>query len=300
MTMNKGKETAFTVLSSYSFLLPALILFGIFNVYTFLDLLRLSFMKSNGLPGCTETYIGLRNYIDLFKDKIWWDSVGRAVFLTFLALTLQNFVALVLALFIDRGIRGETVYKVLFFLPPVLSGIVIGLIWEWIFNGDFGLLNHWLRLFHLEKFCRAWLADPKTALYSIAVVHMWRGFGWGFVILLAGLQNIDRELYEAADVDGATWWPKFVHITVPMMMPVFILVSVLTILGTMQIYDLIVSTTKGGPGYHTEVPITQILYSMTGSLKFGYASAQGIVFGIILLFVSLTQIKVSNRLKKNY
>ncbi|MBN2144639.1 MAG: sugar ABC transporter permease [Candidatus Aureabacteria bacterium] len=295
--MNKTK--IYSLLTSYSFIVPALILFAIFNIYTFFDLFRLSFMKSNGLAGSIETFVGLQNYIEIFKDKVWWESVGRAAYITFLALTLQNFVALILALFVDRGIRGETIYKVIFFLPPVLSGIVIGLIWEWIFDGNYGLLNHWLTLFHMEKFCRAWLADPKTALYAIAFIHMWRGFGWGFVIFLAGLQNIDRELYEAADVDGATWWPKFVHITLPLMVPVFVIVSILTILGTMQIYDLIVSTTKGGPGYHTEVPITRIIYSMTGSLNFGYASSQAIVFGVILLIVSMTQIFVSNRLKKN-
>lgn len=282
--------------TNFSFVIPALILFSIFNVYTFVNLFRLSLMDTNGLPGSTEVFVGLQNYYEIFKDRHWWDSVGRAGFITFLALTIQNFVALALALFVNRGIRGESAYKVIFFLPPILSGIVIGLIWEWIYNGDFGLLNYWLNMVNLGHFSRAWLADPDTALYAVAFIHMWKGFGWGFVIILAGLQSIDGELYEAAEVDGATWWEKFKSITTPLMIPIFVLVVILTILGTMQIYDIIYSTTRGGPGYHTEVPITRIMHSMD-SQKYGYASAQGMVFGIILLIVSIVQIKLSNRYK---
>ena len=144
----------------------------------------------------------------------------------------------------------------------------------------------------------AWLSHPATALRAVAIVHMWRGFGWGFIILLAGLQGIDTQLYEAAEVDGAGSWHKFVNITCPLMIPVFILVSILTILGTMQIYDLIVSTTGGGPGYHTEVPITRILSSMQGEGRFGYACARGLVFGAMLLFLSMIQIKISKRMQK--
>jgi ABC-type sugar transport system permease subunit len=140
---------------------------------------------------------------------------------------------------------------------------------------------------------RAWLSDPKTALVSVAVIHMWKGFGWGFVILLAGLQAIPRELNEAAHVDGAGEWRIFSRITVPLMLPVFFLVSVLTVLGTMQIFDIIISTTNGGPGYHTEVPITRILSAMVGSSRFGYACSLGILFGLILLAVSLVQMRLS-------
>ena len=145
----------------------------------------------------------------------------------------------------------------------------------------------------------AWLANPNTALYSVAIIHMWRGFGWGFIIILAGLQNIDTQLYEAAEVDGAESWHKFVHITFPLMIPVFILVSILTILGTMQIYDLIVSMTNGGPEYYTEVPITRILASMQGENRFGYACARGVVFGGMLLILSMMQIKISKHMQKN-
>ncbi|MBI3315593.1 MAG: sugar ABC transporter permease, partial [Candidatus Omnitrophica bacterium] len=135
-------------------------------------------------------------------------------------------------------------------------------------------------------------------LFAVAVIHMWKGFGWGFVILLAGLQSIPRELYEAARVDGASGWVIFKNVTVPLMIPVFILVSILTILGTMQIFDIIVATTGGGPGYHTEVAVTRIVKTMIDSSKFGYASAMGVIFGLILLVISMVQIKVSKMMRQ--
>src|SRR5438045_2509027 len=154
-------------------------------------------------------------------------------------------------------------------------------------------LSHALACFGLGHLAHAWLAEPSTALVSVAVIHMWKGFGWGFVILLAGLQAIPRELNEAAHVDGANEWQIFRKITVPLMLPVFFLVSILTVLGTMQIYDIIAATTNGGPGYHTEVPITRILAAMVGSSRFGYACALGILFGLILLAISMVQLRIS-------
>jgi ABC-type sugar transport system permease subunit len=189
-------------------------------------------------------------------------------------------------------------YRVIFFLPPVLSGIVVGLIWNWIFNGNYGLLNHWLNNIGLGDLSRSWLSDPKTALTCVAVIHMWKGFGWGFIILLAGLQNIPRTLYEAARIDGASYWDIFIKITTPLMLPVFVLVMILTVLGTMQIYDIIVSTTGGGPGYHTEVPVSRIIARMLYSSQFGYACAMGLVFGAVLVMLSIAQMNISKIMKR--
>ena len=222
----------------------------------------------------------------------------NAFVVTLLALTAQNFLALLLAFLCDRDIRGGNVYRVIFYLPPVLSGIVVGLIWNWIYDGNYGLLNHFLNFIGLVDLARAWLSDARTALVGVAVIHMWKGFGWGFVILLAGLQSIPRDLYEAARVDGANVWTVFKKITVPLMIPVFILVSILTILGTMQIFDIIIATTGGGPGYHTEVPITRIVAMMIGASRFGYACAMGVMFGLILLAVSMIQIRVSKMMRQ--
>jgi ABC-type sugar transport system permease subunit len=279
--------------TTYLFILPAVLLFVVFSVYPFLKVLQLSVMDWDGISAAAK-WVGLGNFrMALFEDPSWWISIRNAAVITLLALTLQNTLALLLALIVDRDIRGKNFYRVVFYLPPVLSGIVVGLVWNWIFDGSHGLLNYALQQCGLAHWARAWLADPKTALYSVAVVHMWKGFGWGFIILLAGLQAIPRDFGEAARVDGASEFSIFWKITVPLMLPVFFLVSILTVLGTMQIYDIIVATTNGGPGYHTEVPVTRILAAMVGSSRFGYACSLGILFGLILLAVSLVQMRIS-------
>ncbi len=283
---------------NYFFILPAIVMFATFSIYPFFKVFQLSAYEWDGISS-TMRFVGLANFWDIFRhNTVWWTSVWNAVYVTLLALTFQNILALLLALACDRKIRGGHVYRVIFYLPPVLSGIVVGLIWSWIYDGNYGLLNHWLKAIGLDGLTRSWLSDPKTALTSVAVIHMWKGFGWGFVILLAGLQNIPRELYEAARVDGANAWQVFKEVTIPMMIPVFILVAILTVLGTMQIFDIIISTTGGGPGYHTEVPVTRILSTMTGTSQFGYACAEGIIFGILLLLVSLFQMRIGKTFRQ--
>jgi ABC-type sugar transport system permease subunit len=279
--------------TTYLFVIPAVLLFLVFSLFPFLKVFQLSVFEWDGISAHMR-FVGVGNFTQaLFRDTSWWISMRNAGVITLLALTVQNLLALFLALIVDREIKGKNFYRVVFYLPPVLSGIVVGLVWNWIFDGSHGLLNHGLAAVGLDHLSRAWLADPNTALFGVAVIHMWKGFGWGFVILLAGLQAIPRELNEAARVDGAGEWYIFSRITVPLMLPVFFLVSILTVLGTMQIFDIIVATTNGGPGYHTEVPITRILAAMVGSSRFGYACSLGILFGVILLAVSMIQMRLS-------
>jgi len=282
----------------YLFVLPALILFLVFSLYSFSLLSYLSLFDWDGISP-QKHFVGLMNYWSVIRyDPAFWQSFKQAGYITLLALVFQNTLALMLAIAVNQKISLAGVYRTLFFLPPILSEIVVGLIWAWIFD-KFGVLNVGLKAIGLGHGARSWLADPKTALTAVAVIHMWKGFGWGFVIFLAGLQTIPKELYEAAVVDGAGPLSRFRHITFPMLIPVFVVVSVLTILGTMQIFALIMATTKGGPAFHTEVPITRIMASMQGSSRFGYACSQGIVFGLILLAVSLAQMQLSKRTEKS-
>ncbi|MCL2389952.1 MAG: sugar ABC transporter permease, partial [Endomicrobia bacterium] len=228
-----------------------------------------------------------------------WKSMANAGIITVLALTLQNGLALLLALLVTKNIRGENIYRTIFFLPPVLSGIVVGLIWKFVFDGNFGILNHFLTSIGFSNFADyAWLSEVRTALFSVAVVHMWKGFGYGFIILLAGLQTIPVELYEAAEVDGADSWQQFKNITFPLLIPIFTIVSILTILGSMQIFDLIYSMTRGGPAGHTHVPITKI-YEYMSNGEFGYSTAMAVVFGMVLLIISFAQIYASKKLNYN-
>lgn len=281
---------------NYMFIIPAILMFLVFHAYPFYKLFHLSIGRWDGISASPQI-IGFANFIEAFGDTIWWQSLWHATFITILALTFQNALALILALIVDCEIKAKNFYRVVFFLPPILSGIVVGLVWKWLYNGDYGLINYWLTQLGFGEYVRAWLADPKLALTAVAIVHMWKGFGWGFIIILAGLQSIPRQLYEAARVDGAGGWTIFRHITVPLMIPVFFLVSILTILGTMQIFDIIVALTMGGPGFHTEVPITRIITEMLNNSRFGYSCSLGILFGVILLIVSMVQLFLSKKLR---
>lgn len=280
------------------FILPALILFLVFNLYPLLRTFQLSFFQWNGIDK-EMVFVGFAQYKDiLFNNPAFWKSMLNAGYVTLLALTLQNGLALLLALLVNRQIRGENIYRVIFFLPPVLSGVVVGLIWKFVYDGNFGILNHWLISLGFDNFKDfAWLSEIKTALSSVAIVHMWKGFGYGFIILLAGLQTIPNELYEAAEVDGADKWQQFKHITFPCMIPVFTIVTILTILGSMQIFDLIYSMTRGGPAGYTHVPITKI-YEYMSNGEFGYSTAMAIIFGMVLLIVSFGQLYASKKFNR--
>lgn len=307
MSNTTTKSSAFTNFKDYFgnflFILPAVAIFVIFYIIPFFQILYLSLQDWNGISQ-VKTFVGLDNFKDLMTDTSWWKSMWNAGYITIIALTFQNALAFALALACDREIRLKGFYRVVFFLPPVLSEIVVGFIWKWILNADvqanqhIGLLNYFLDLVGLNSLVHNWLSDPNTALSCIAVVHSWKGFGWGFIMLLAGLQTIDRQLYEAAQVDGASSWSTFWNVTVPMMLPVITVVIVLTILGAMQSFALIISMMGQGLGDHTSVPVTRILSAMNGTKQFGYACAQGVTFGIILVFISFSMKKFSDRMKQ--
>ena len=278
-----------SALENYIFIAPAALIFVVFYLIPFIWVFQLGLFDWDGIVPA-KVFVGLGNFKEIiFQDRIWWNSMLNAGYITLIALTFQNALAFMLAVACDREIRMKNFYRALFFLPPVLSEVVVGLVWQWILDGNYGLLNSWLIHLGFPNLARSWLSDPNTALTAVALVHCWKGFGWGFLIFLAGLQTIPRELYEASRVDGANAWSSFKNITLPLMMPVAVLVAILTILGTMQGFVMIIAMTDGGPAYHTQVPVLRILASMRGNSRFGYACAQGISFGLILVALSFIQ-----------
>ncbi len=284
-------------LENYLFVAPAVLIFAIFYVIPFIYVFKLGFYDWDGIvPLKDAVFVGFANFKEiLFQDPSWWQAMRNAGWITFIALTFQNALAFCLALACDREIRMKNFYRVVFFIPPVLSEIVVGLVWRFIINDVDGanMINRLFAQMGLSQFAHSWLSDPKYALTTVAIVHSWKGFGWGFLIFLAGLQAIPRELYEAARVDGSHAWHSFKNITIPLMMPVIILVAILTVLGTMQAFVLIVGLVGGEFAGHTSVPVLRILAVMRDSSRFGYACAQGISFGVILVIISFIQYRFS-------
>ncbi|MFH0790944.1 MAG: sugar ABC transporter permease [Candidatus Omnitrophota bacterium] len=288
-----------STLENYIFVLPAVIIFAIFYLIPFIWVFQLGMYEWDGiLP--TKIFVGADNFKEIiFQDPSWWQSMRNVGYITLIALTFQNILAFLLAWACDREIRLKNFYRVIFFIPPVLSEIVVGMAWRFIINDIDGanFINRTLVYIGLPQLVHHWLSDPKTALTTVAIVHCWKGFGWGFLIFLAGLQTIPRELYEAARVDGANAWHAFRKITLPLMIPVIVLVAILTVLGTMQAFVLIIGLVGGELAGHTSVPVLRILASMRGSSRFGYACAQGISFGVILITISFIQYRFSKKAK---
>jgi len=287
-------------LENYVFILPAVVLFSIFYIIPFIWVFQLGLFEWDGIS-FTKVFVGFDNFKEIFfQDTNWWRAMWNASYITLIALTLQNILAFMLAWACDREIKMKNFYRVVFFIPPVLSEIVVGMAWRFIINDIEGanVINRMLAAAGFPNLMHHWLSDPKTVLNVVAAVHCWKGFGWGFLIFLAGLQTIPHQLYEAARVDGASAWQLMKKITIPLMIPVMVLVAILTVLGSMQAFALILGLVGGEFAGHTSVPVLRILAAMrSSSPRFGYACAQGISFGMILVIISFIQYRLSKKVQ---
>ena len=287
-------------LENYIFVLPAVLIFTVFYIVPFFSVFQLSLFSWDYINPVKE-FVGFDNFKQIFlEDPNWWQSLRNAGFITLIALTFQNALAFMLALACDREMRAKNFYRVVFFIPPVLSELVVGMVWFYIIDDKYGanFLNHMLKSVGLSQYVHSWLNDKSIVLTTVAIIHSWKGFGWGFLIFLAGLQTIPRELYEAARVDGANAWTSFKNITLPLMVPVTVLVAILTVLGTMQSFVLIQGLVGGEFGGYTSVPVLRILANLIGAPRFGYACSQGIVFGFILIIISFIQYIFSRKFRQ--
>lgn len=283
------------IITAYLFILPTLVLFSVFSVYPFARTVELSFTDWDGLSK-TFDGVGLDNYFAAFRDSVWWGSIWNGLILAAVALVLMQGLGLLLAIAVDRKIVGQTIYRTVFYIPPILSGIVVATIWKWLYEPNNGVINSTLESIGLGDLAQPWLGNPATALWAISLVSIWQGVGYPFLLFLAGLQGISSEIYEAAKMDGASGAQIFRTITIPLLRPVIGIVSVLTFLGAMQTFNLVIAMTGGGPGYATEVPILHIYRAaFGGSPDFGYASALSIIFGVMLFGVSMISLYMTRR-----
>lgn len=232
-------------------------------------------------------FVGLDNYVALFKDADFWHAVTNTILLAFIVTLVCNGLGILIAIMLNH--RGQFYYvlRSVFFAPQILSAVIVGFIWSIILT-DNGILNKVLKLFHLDFLTNSWLADPDLALYSIAVVIIWQMLGFSAVIYLATLQSIPSDLYEAAEIDGANRAQRFRHITFPMLAP-GVTINVIMLLITMfKIYDQIAVLTAGGPGNATEVLAYKIVHTGFTKNEMGYGSSMSIVLFLIIGILSIT------------
>jgi multiple sugar transport system permease protein len=277
-------------LTPYLFLAPGLLLFAAFRLYPLLDGLRLSF--TNARLGRTQyAWVGLANYERLLEDTRFHASLWNTAFYTVASTLPVLAIPLALAIALNRGVALRTWLRSAFFFPFTLSVVTVGLTWLWLLDPVVGPFNYYLRSLGFPV--RSWLADPSTAMWTIIMTTVWWVAGYYLVIYLAGLQDIPRELYEAAAIDGATGWRSFWAITLPLLRPVLLFVFVTHIIGSFQIFGQVFILTQGGPGDATRTAV-QHLYetAFQNFFHFGSASAMAWVLFAVIVGFSLLQFRV--------
>ncbi|HWG86016.1 MAG TPA: sugar ABC transporter permease [Deinococcales bacterium] len=237
-------------------------------------------------------WIGLANYQTLLQDPLVGKALYNTVFYTFISVPLILSISLGLALLLNSRLPGMSIFRTIYFLPSVLSGVGVALLWLWIFNPDFGLINSLIGLFGIEG--PLWLSAPEWSKPALIVMSLW-GLGGVMVINLAGLQSIPGELYEAAKVDGANGWAQFRFITIPMMSPTLFFNFITLSIGSFQVFTQAYVMTSGGPAHSTLFYVYYLFNTAFKDLNMGYASALAWVLFFIIMAFSLLQLRLSRR-----
>lgn len=266
------------------FLAPALLLYSVFVLYPIAQSMRYSLYDWNGLESL-DNFVGLDNFRRAFSDEVFTDALKHNMILITLSVVLQIPFALGLAMLLNSKIKGRAVLRTLFFAPYVLSEVVTGVVWRQMLRPN-GLLDELMTSVGLGAHTQGWLSDPDVVLYALFFVISWKYFGFHMVLLLAGLQQVPKELGEAASIDGATAWQEFRYVTLPLLGPTIRVSVFLSIIGALQLFDIVWVTTKGGPIGASSTMATY-LYDQFRKSLFGYASAVSIVIFTLSLVVAL-------------
>lgn len=280
----------------YFFISPFYILFAIFFLFPTLFALVLGFFKWSALG--TPEWFGVRNYERLFTDQIFWTSVGNTIFYAAASLFIVMPIGLLIAMALNaKSLRFKTLWRAIYFAPIVTSTVAVSIVFRMFYNREYGLLNNLIGA--LGGAPIDWLGNQAVVKIAVMGVVLWRWSGLLSVYFLAGLQSISEDLYEAAAIDGANGWQRFLHVTLPSLRPVILFVSIIVLIGSMQIFDdpqVLFGTGSGGnfggPA-NAGLSIVQYLYSRgIGQLLFGYASAVGLFLFVVIFVLSLVQFRI--------
>ncbi|GEL12826.1 multiple sugar abc membrane-spanning permease protein [Lapidilactobacillus concavus DSM 17758] len=276
---------------AWIYLFPALLLLTLFLFIPALMSIYYSLTDYNMLAPQARLFIGLKNYLTLFKDPIFLKSVRNVAQFVIFVMPLQVGVALGLALIVNKKRPGNTFFKISFFAPVVVSLVVTSVLWLYILNPEQGLLNGVLNQLGLPS--QPLLTSPKQAMFAIIGLSAWQGAGYQMLIFLAGLQNIPNEIYEAATLDGAGKWEKFRHITLPMLKPTSLMILTTTFIDAFKLIVQPMVMTQGGPMDSTITPVYYIYRTGFTDRQLGYASAMTIVYGVAIILFTVIQRKVT-------
>ncbi len=275
------------------FLSPWIVGFCVFMLYPIASSFFFSFCDYSVLE--SPVWMGLDNYRELLHDEVFWVSLKNTAYYAGVSLPVGMLVALALAILLNTKVRGMAFYRTIFFLPSIMPVVASAILWLWIFNGQYGVLNYTLSLLGMPgKSLPTWLDSPTWAMPALIIMGLW-GVGYSMVIYLAGLQDIPVSLYESAEIDGANWWQKTLHITLPMLSPVIYFNLIMGIIGTFQIFAAPYIMTNGGPERATTFYTFYLFNLAFEDLRMGYACAMAWILFVIILSLTLLATKVSQR-----
>ncbi len=286
--LKKSNKQFKDLVSAYIFMSPTIVILSIFLVLPILLAIGLSLYKVQPLGEISYAFRGWKNFFRLTQDERVAIALKNTVEYVLIVVPIQTILALGLALILNTQIKGKNIFRVLFFLPTVTSSAVLTLIFMWICNSN-GLLNNFLAFIHLPTY--NWLGDPKVALKAIMLMNIWSTAPLFMVIYLAAMQDIPENLYEAATMDGANWFDKFIWITLPFLRPITFFVIVMGIIGTFQLFDqsYIFSRGSGGPNNSTLTVVLLIYQYAFKNLDMGYAAALALLLTLVIMTVTLMQ-----------
>ena len=278
----------------YLFLLPAIAFLCLTSFLPVLQAIYLSFTNYDFVG--SPSFIGWQNYQNLWRDRTFWKVLGNTlVYLLFVVPSLV-ILPLALAILVNQKLRSIKFFRAVYYFPVIVSVVVAGIAWKWVYAEN-GILNYFLSIISFQPIKIPWLTDPKTAIFGIIAVVIWRGIGYYMVIYLAGLQAIPADLYEAAAIDGSDGWQKHFDITIPLMQPYIILVSIISSISAMKIFEEVYIMSQGGPANSTKTVVYYLYDKGFTSLEMGYASAIGVFLFLIIFIISITTFKFINPAK---
>ena len=289
--LSAGRRERRRLLEGYSFLAPSFLHLVVFVFVPLLFSLYLSFHRWNViLP--EKPFVGLENFKTLLRDRLFWKAMKNTAIYT-LHVPVGMAISLGVAVMLNQRIRGVNFFRTLYFLPSVSSFVAIAMVWIWLYQPQYGLINFILRKLGLGTL--PWLSSPSTALISIMIMSIWMGIGYQMVIFLAGLQGIPEYLYEAALIDGASAWQRFRRITLPLLTPTTFFVLVTSVIGSFQVFTSVYVMTSGGPNRATDVVVYHIYQNAWEYLRMGYASAMSWILFVVILIATYVQFKLLGR-----
>ncbi len=280
-------------LTAYLFLLPALIVMLVWLVYPMFSALIMSLHNWNIMPDTISPFVWFKNYTDAFHNPRFWLSLKNTAIYALVTVCGQLFFGLMVALMMEKISRGKVLLRTLYYLPVVTSWVVVSLLFKYLFNSSSaGLINYLLvDILHFLKEPVTWLTEATTAFVAIDTLGIWKGIGFSMIIFLASLQSIPEDIYQVANIDGANYWQSLKSITLPLIMPTIIMVTIMLSIGAFQTYIPVALITQGGPLHRTELILSNIYSSAFTDLKFGYSSAMAYILAIIIFAINRIQMK---------